>query len=179
MPKCRFCKAPSDTRFGLSYFCGYAHAAKWGAEKAKAKREKEERKQTREQRAIMNQKVSHWRPKADTAFQLFCKTRDHGKPCISCGIYTGQFHGGHYVSKGAKKTLTRYAEDNCNGQCAQCNLKLSGNIACYRPNLIKKIGVYRVEILEGPHPLVNWQWWHYKAVYDWYHTLNKLTAKGK
>ena len=37
------------------------------------------------------------------------------------------------------------------GSCAPCNNHLSGNIADYRINLINKIGVEKLEWLEGPH----------------------------
>lgn len=144
------------------------------AKKAREKREKLERKAGKEALAVLDQTVKHWRPKADTAFQLFSRLSDYGQGCISCGITYGEVHGGHYISKGSKKTLTRYAEDNCNSQCSQCNNKLSGNVALYRVNLVKKIGQYRVDILEGPMPLVNWLWDDYKAVYDWYNKLNKV-----
>jgi len=33
---------------------------------------------------------------------------------------------------------------------------MSGNITLYRINLIKKIGIERVEWLEGPHPPAKW-----------------------
>ena len=42
-------------------------------------------------------------------------------------------------------------EDNCHKQCAPCNTHLSGNLVLYRVNLIQRIGLARVEALEGPH----------------------------
>jgi hypothetical protein len=164
----------------MSYYCGfecfnaYAQKEVVKAEDLRIKREKQEDKEKLE---VLNQTVKHWRPKADKAFQLFCRLRDHGQPCISCGITYGRMEGGHYVSKGAKKTLTRYAEDNCHRQCSQCNNSLSGNIALYRPNLLEKIGEYRLSILEGPMPLVHWTWEDYKRVYDWYNRLNKILKR--
>ena len=38
---------------------------------------------------------------------------------------------------------------NCNKQCAPCNNHLSGNLINYRINLVKLIGVEKVEALEN------------------------------
>jgi hypothetical protein len=62
---------------------------------------------------------------------------------------SGQIHAGHYRSVGAHPEL-RFEPDNCHAQCAQCNNFKSGNLTEYRANLIKKIGLQRVEWLEGP-----------------------------
>jgi hypothetical protein len=45
----------------------------------------------------------------------------------------------------------RYEPDNCFKQCAPCNNHLSGNLINFRINLIKKLGIKRVEWIEGPH----------------------------
>tara|TARA_R110000803_G_C11989465_1_gene321806 strand:+ start:25394 stop:25954 length:561 start_codon:yes stop_codon:yes gene_type:complete len=181
MAKCKHCKTPGAThRAGLSTYCNFDcafSAAGKALAKVKVDRVARERKQNKAQLAILNQKISYWRPKADTAFQLFCRLRDYDRPCISCGILDGQMHGGHYISKGAKRTLTRYAQDNCHSQCAQCNKDLGGNIACYRPNLLAKIGEHRLSILEGPWPVVHWKWWHYEAVYQFYNKINLKMRK--
>lgn len=183
MRKCKFCRQPGATlkpTGKMSYFCGFECFKNEGiklAQKAEKLRLKNQKSDDKEALAVLNQTVKHWRPKADKAFQLFSRLSKYGEPCYSCGTTTGQMHGGHYVSKGAKKTLTRYAEDNCNPQCARCNNDLAGNIAMYRPVLLEKIGEYRLSLLEGPMPLVNWRWWNYKAVYDWYHRLNGILKK--
>jgi hypothetical protein len=70
---------------------------------------------------------------------------------VSCQRHhEGQYHAGHYLSRGAFPELS-FNEDNCHKQCQPCNNYLSGNIAAYRISLVKKIGVQRVEKLEGPH----------------------------
>lgn len=93
---------------------------------------------------------------AQTAFNSYIRTRD-GKKCISCGFEshfdaTGnfivrQFHAGHYKSQGGNSAL-RFNELNCHAQCSICNNHLSGNLANYRMNLIKKIGEDAVIELE-------------------------------
>ena len=97
-----------------------------------------------------------WMREAQTAFNAFIRKRDEGQPCISCGRHhTGQYHAGHYLSTGARPEL-RFNEDNCHKQCSVCNNYLSGNIALYRINLIAKIGLKRVEQLEGPTTPQKW-----------------------
>ena len=88
---------------------------------------------------------------AQTAFNKYIRLRDGNDPCISCGRYhEGQYHAGHYLSVGARPEL-RFEELNVHKQCAPCNNHLSGNIVNYRRNLIEKIGVEKVEWLEGKH----------------------------
>ncbi|UKA23364.1 recombination protein NinG [Photobacterium damselae subsp. damselae] len=91
-------------------------------------------------------------------FNKFIRIRDYGEPCISCQRYFSicEMDAGHYRSKGAAPEL-RFDEDNVNLQCRDCNSGfLSGNRENYRKNLIKKIGIERVERLEkyqGPSKL--------------------------
>jgi hypothetical protein len=66
--------------------------------------------------------------------------------CISCGKYS-TLQAGHYYSGGHYPEL-RFNEQNVNGQCTRCNLKLSGNLIEYRKGLVKKIGIDEVEKLD-------------------------------
>jgi len=94
---------------------------------------------------------AQWIKEAQAKFNEFIRLRDYDKPCISCGRHhKGQYHAGHYISVGAAPEL-RFDEDNCHKQCSACNNYLSGNLVKYRVNLIQKIGLERVEALEGPH----------------------------
>jgi hypothetical protein len=85
------------------------------------------------------------------AFNELVRLRDADQPCISCGTYQGEWHAGHYRSVGSEPAL-RLEPDNCHRQCARCNVYMNGNLAAYRVNLIEKIGLDRVEWLEGNHP---------------------------
>jgi hypothetical protein len=69
--------------------------------------------------------------------------------CISCGaiLHYSQAQGGHYIPR--RHRATELEEDNINPQCARCNGFLSGNQILYRDNLVKTIGVERVERLEN------------------------------
>lgn len=86
-----------------------------------------------------------------TIFNKWVRLMDEGQPCISCQRHhTGQYHAGHYRSVGSAPEL-RYEPLNVHRQCSACNNHLSGNLIQYRVNLIKKIGLEKVEWLEGKH----------------------------
>lgn len=92
-----------------------------------------------------------WGREAQAAFNKWVRLRDQGKPCISCGRHhMGQVHAGHYLSVGARPEL-RFEPLNVHLQCAPCNTYLSGNSILYRQSLIERIGLEKVEWLEGPH----------------------------
>jgi hypothetical protein len=80
--------------------------------------------------------------------------------CISCGkiwevelfsdgsIMNGKkWHAGHYFLSDRNASV-RFDEENIHLQCYYCNKSLSGNLAMYKQNLIKKIGIKRFESLE-------------------------------
>ena len=90
--------------------------------------------------------------KLQIEFNKFIRLRDICLPCISCDTTEPvKYDAGHYLSVGACPEL-RFEELNCHKQCSNnCNVKKSGNSIPYRINLIKKIGIEKVEWLEGPH----------------------------
>ena len=71
----------------------------------------------------------------------------------------GAFDAGHFIARGANKSL-RYVLFNIHKQCKSCNGG-SGNFtgkrltvdAQFRQSLIEKIGIDKVEWLEGPHDI--------------------------
>lgn len=69
--------------------------------------------------------------------------------CISCNTpkSLSQMDAGHYYSRGNHSFL-RYNENNVHGQCRKCNSFMSGYLIPYRENLIKKIGLDKVEELD-------------------------------
>ena len=86
------------------------------------------------------------------AFSRFIRLRDKDLGCISCGTTNDVIYAaGHFRSRGAIPALM-FHEDNVHKQCNKyCNESLSGNYRSYKPALIKKIGIERVEWLEGHH----------------------------
>ena len=140
---CYFVKTISSTQKVCSPKC----AIILSKEQARKKKEKEERAGRRERKAKLKSR-SEWLKDAQSVFNKFIRLRDKNEPCISCGKYhTGQYHAGHYRSVGACPEL-RFCELNVHKQCAPCNDHKSGNIIEYRINLVKKIGVDKVEWLE-------------------------------
>jgi hypothetical protein len=95
---------------------------------------------------------SDWLREAQKEFNRFIRLRDHYENCISCGTNKPvQYAAGHYLTVGGFPEL-RFDEDNVHKQCNKnCNMKKSGNAIQYRIRLIKRIGIERVESLEGPH----------------------------
>lgn len=124
--------------------------AKKKAKRLKKESEKQERKAIQKRKAELRPK-SWYVKEAQKWFNKFIRLRDSSKPCISCGRnHKGQYHAGHFLTTGAHPEL-RFEELNCHKQCSVCNNHLSGNLINYRINLIKKIGIEKVEWLEGPH----------------------------
>ena len=145
-----------------SAFCTFDFAVKYGIENkpkgAEIKRKYDDKKH-RAKKADFKANDKSLRTKAaQSSFNAFIRKRDEGLACISCGNIpnTGEYvggsgiHAGHFKSCGAHSEL-RFNELNCNVQCFRCNVHLSGNIKDYRPALIEKIGLDKVEWLEGPH----------------------------
>ncbi len=69
--------------------------------------------------------------------------------CISCGrkMPWKESQGGHYISRTCEPTCNE--PDNVWPQCTSCNCYKYGNYTMYRINLIKRIGIKRVERLEN------------------------------
>ena len=151
--KCKTCKAPANIKIQMNHFCDFNCAivhAKKIQDKAKAEKAKRERQMHRERKEAVKTR-SEWLRQAQTVFNQYIRIRDKDLPCISCQRHhQGQYHAGHYLTVGARPEL-RFNELNANSQCSACNLHLSGNLINYRINLIKKIGLDKVEWLEGPH----------------------------
>ena len=113
------------------------------------KRDKQERKRNREAKHKLKTR-SDWLKEAQREFNKYIRLRDSNQNCISCGRNPKKRNAGHYRSVGACPEL-RFEETNCHIQCEHCNSYKSGNIVEYRSHLIEKIGLERVEWLEGKH----------------------------
>lgn len=145
-------------------------------EQAETKKRQEQRRKDRETRDKLKTRAD-WLKEAQAAFNAYIRARDADQPCISCGRHhTGQWHAGHYLSRGARPELAMHP-DNCHKQCAPCNTHLSGNLVLYRVNLINKIGLDRVEWLEGPHEPLKLTVTDIKAIRDKYRALAKQLEK--
>ena len=172
--KCRLCKeyAPVDSGVvvPLGFFCSREHALEHQQEKAmesvakarkaaerKATREhKEEQKAARAQHRARKEALKtagDYIKEAQTAVNKFIRARDTYKPCVSCGSMPqqklgGTMDAGHYRSRGAAGHL-RFNVFNIAAQCVKCNRYKSGNAVDFRIELIRRIGLDRVERLEN------------------------------
>lgn len=126
--------------------------------------------------------------KLDEVFSLYIRLRDSNDDgnvkCISCSFvgfwYKDKIQNGHYISRGILKT--RFNEQNCNGQCASCNLWKSKNEMqfCYREGLIDKIGSDDVEKLEASrHDIMKVDIHWYNEKIEYYKNEVKRLKKGK
>jgi hypothetical protein len=90
--------------------------------------------------------------KAQKVFNAWIRHRDSKDgyfTCISCfrTLPVEQMNAGHYVPVKGGSAL-RFNENNVNGECIRCNAFDEFHLIGYRKNLIKKIGIKKVEILE-------------------------------
>lgn len=137
--------------------CMHAYALSV-AEKAARKRVSDEKAAKKAERASIKarkekiKKRSEWAADAQKEFNAWIRARDiaAGYGCISCGTKSDvQYAAGHYRTVAAAPHL-RYSEDNVHLQCNKnCNSAKAGNVVEYRINLVKRIGLARVEALEN------------------------------
>ena len=147
MIRCPICTADYERRgvgAGCSPIC-----------KLEIRRQKLRKKAARAdilKRKLAAKKPAKWRAEAQAAVNAWIRWRDRFDGCISCGRTDAKvWNAGHFLTVGAHPEL-RYHEDNIHKQCARpCNKDKGGNLIMYRQELIEKIGIDRVEWLEGPH----------------------------
>jgi len=156
--KCVNCKEYFPLSEGTKLPVGFLHsedcmieyAAKIRA-KARKRVEKINKKiHSNAKRALKDNDKKFQADKAQTLFNKWVRLRDEGSNCISCNKPPKKKNAGHYKSRGAHPEL-RFEPLNCHLQCEPCNSHLSGNISNYRISLISKIGIDKVEWIEGPH----------------------------
>lgn len=91
--------------------------------------------------------------KLDDIFSQFIRLRDSDQNGICKCISSGKpFHWkdvdcGHYINR--SNSALRWNENNCHAQSRHDNRFFEGAMAEYRKNLIKKIGIQNVELLES------------------------------
>lgn len=165
------------------FFCSPSHAIEFARGKQKRDFDRKRLKLEREQRKEIKERKIAIRPRswyvkeAQKWFNKFIRLRDKNEPCISCGRHhNGQYHAGHYRTVGSTPEL-RFDELNCHKQCAPCNNNLSGNIVNYRQALIAKIGMEKVEWLEGYHNSKNYSIDDLKEIIETYKTKCKHVTK--
>jgi hypothetical protein len=119
--------------------------------KGAEKRIKTAKKEWSKEKAVMKDKLkkhSEWLNDLQKIFNTYIRTRDVGKPCISCDIkmQKSDVNAGHFFSVGAYPNL-RFNEDNCHSQCIHCNKHLHSNATEYSIRLPYRIGQERYDKL--------------------------------
>ncbi|HEX7911761.1 MAG TPA: recombination protein NinG [Paraburkholderia sp.] len=155
--KCRQCKAIFTPARSMQAVCSPAcaaeHAKKLAAQKA-ARANRAERKSIRAALEKAKTRGTHLK-EAQVAVNAYVRLRDANKPCISCdrpATWGGQWHASHYRAVGSNPGW-RFNLWNISKSCSICNAWKSGNLTEYRPRLIAKIGLERVEMLERESPV--------------------------
>lgn len=148
MSKCKVCKTKFEPRFFLQKTCiNPSCLAEW----SKVEREKKQKVKDKKTKQRLKTK-SEYNKEAQIAINKYVRIRDSKKPCVSCDSvlsveYGGTTDCGHYRSRGSASHL-RFNLFNMAAQCSRCNRYLSGNVVEYRKELIKRIGLDRVEKIE-------------------------------
>ncbi len=175
--KCAFCgkrsKPESGFIRGIQFFCDKDHYIEYAGANVKKLASKQRVKEVKAERSVLRERKEAIKPaskflsEAQTAFNKYIRLRDYHEPCPSCnkpreqieaeqGWKTGGcWDAGHYMTRGAKGQL-RFVLFNVHKQCKSCNggsdkfsAKAATVGATYRVNLIKKIGLEKVEWLEN------------------------------
>ena len=152
---CAFCKSLFTPVRSMQAVCSPVCAAR------KVKSDKAEERAKIVTRKAALKRIPELTAEAQRAFNAFIRERDRlaGHACISSGRpldWTGNaVDAGHYRSVGAASHL-RFNEDNCHAQSKHDNQWLSGNAVDYRINLVRRIGLERVEALEAENTPKKW-----------------------
>lgn len=172
--RCRVCSAPFEPRSSLAVVC----SSKCAIEYYRSNQRKETKKWQREQRVKIRTR-SEWLKLVQSAFNAYVRERDIKLPCISCGRFTeAKRNAGHYLSVGSHPEL-RFDEDNVHVQCEFCNSFKSGNAVAYRARLIHRIGLKRVERLEGPHSPAKWSVGELREMLSEYRRRHRSMVKAR
>ena len=155
---CKSCKQKFTPVRPLQSCCGI-NCAISHANNLKLKNSALEAKKTRKAYTDTKNKLkslTEWLNDAQKVCNEYIRMRDKLKSygCISCGTKTSNlFVAGHYRTRKAAPHL-RFNEDNIHLQCGwNCNVNNSGNIVEYRIELVRRIGIERVEALENNNEL--------------------------
>lgn len=154
-------------------------------------RKKQEQKKTREKRAQAKAEraekrrrkeksltISQRRARAQVPVNAYVRLRDAHLPCISCGrFHEGQWHAGHYRSRGAAVHLALDPR-NIHRQCAPCNTHLHGNAIGFRAGLLERYGLEFVEALEADNTPRHYTADEIDAIRDTYRAKTKELKRG-
>tara|TARA_R100000541_G_scaffold20190_1_gene30034 strand:+ start:4658 stop:5185 length:528 start_codon:yes stop_codon:yes gene_type:complete len=141
---CKICKVKFEPLRPLQMVCSY----KCGIEYTK----KQESKKWQKEKKVLKEKLltkKDYLNILQKVFNTYIRTRDKGKPCISCDkkLTKENTNAGHFYSVGAYPNL-RFNENNVHNQCIECNLHKHGNVLEYSLRLPNRIGVKEYNSLQ-------------------------------
>lgn len=157
MKTCKACKlkfAPFNT---MAKVCSPACALKIAKEKNDKQRKLTYNRETRRRKEAAKTRTDHLR-EAQQIFNKYIRTRDSGRPCISCDRPDNgrhQRHASHFRPTG-NCTQLRFHEMNVAASCMQCNSWKSGNLTPYRAKLVQLYGEDIVLWLEAQNSPYTW-----------------------
>lgn len=169
---CKVCKTKFSPRASTQVVCSWQCSIAYTSNE-KIKRERKEYREKKEQLKTR----SEWLKDAQVMFNRYIRERDENLPCISCNTHRTHYDAGHYRSVGAAPQL-RFNEDNVHKQCVHCNQHKSGNAVEYRINLVRRIGVERVENLESCNDPIKYTIEDAKEIKRLYNEKLKELRKG-
>jgi hypothetical protein len=153
------CNIIFDPRAPWQEACSPVCAINLTVEKKAKDAVKKARKQRQERRDGLEAIKSReeWIKSAQTAFNAWIRARDDGLPCVSCGrLDMKKRNAGHFMPTSTRPSL-RFEPMNVHLQDEYCNTFLHGNLVNYRIELVKRIGIEKVEWLESDnHPVKKW-----------------------
>ena len=150
MKTCKNCKIKFEPKYSsVQQVCSF----ECSIELAKTNKKKKTAKDWSNEKKVRKEKLktsSDHKKELQVIFNKWIRLRDKGLNCISCNKPAKKENAGHYRSVGGNPEL-RFEPLNNNLQCEYCNTYLHGNLINYRINLIKKIGLEKVNWIEGSH----------------------------
>ena len=152
MRTCKNCKCKFEPQYNsVQSVCSFECSIELTKKNQKKKAQKEWNKEKKKRKEALKTKSDHLK-ELQVLFNKWIRLRDKGNNCISCNKPCKKENAGHYRSVGGNPEL-RFEPLNVHLQCEYCNTYQHGNLIEYRKNLINKIGLCKVEWLEGRHEL--------------------------
>tara|TARA_R110001599_G_scaffold180686_1_gene373341 strand:- start:65 stop:595 length:531 start_codon:yes stop_codon:yes gene_type:complete len=150
MRTCKNCKDKFEPQYNsVQSVCSFECSIELTKANSKKKAKKEWSKEKKKRKDALKTN-SDYIKELQVVFNKWVRLRDSGLNCISCNKPAKKENAGHYRSAGGNPEL-RFEPLNCHLQCEYCNTYQHGNLIDYRINLISKIGLDKVEWLEGKH----------------------------
>lgn len=161
--KCRHCRAEFTPVRPMQVACGLDCARELAEKVNASKRAAQDRAERRADR-VKREKMKPLRKieaAVQAVFNAFIRERDRAKGCFVCGKtfpvgrLGGDFDAGHVRSRGAAKHL-RFNEDNCHGECKECNASWGAKPHQIEAGAIARIGRERYEALVADNTPHKW-----------------------